>query len=548
MANETGAGDFVDSYLGKHETYGTREQFEKGEGIEPYAFDTDQYYDAERGGFVQPKGSMTPQYTNPFWETVGEGGLDPILDFFMIPKGWRGKVDPSTGDAYRTTGMDKVLVGQNINPAGLLTGAGAKGLVSAASTKLPPLLAMAPIWWQGGAKFSGLPKLEYIGTGQGALSFGWGQYFSDRRSIAGGYTKAEEFLSPPHVQSATLTTTTGEVIPALPDPPVPLTQVYDELTDHYRNLSGKVREVLRGMTRNLTGRPGLPSDKWHGKLIQPTVPPAAFADHPRYVQLKGFMDEVGLKQNAVGYMVMYGKDWAKNLRRIYSGKGVDKLGASPDRIYTTKEIDEFIKKGDEIWKDVTRSPAGATYKYDISDDLVGKRGEKLLDWNVQFKDHPKEIQDKIIAALEALSGPTLLTGEALQKSLLRLRLDDALKTIHGGGTRFKTATGEKYLPKPLTEEMIRRDALDLMTGEDIYNLIRTDIPIGDISKGTWIGINEARKQASLWLGKFGLDGLRYQSGTLSGVKAVRKWDADVTRNYVIWSQDILDQMKRIGAF
>ena len=87
-----------------------------------------------------------------------------------------------------------------------------------------------------------------------------------------------------------------------------------------------------------------------------------------------------------------------------------------------------------------------------------------------------------------------------------------------------------------------------MTGEDIYNLIRTDIPIGDISKGTWIGINEARKQASLWLGKFGLDGLRYQSGTLSGVKAVRKWDADVTRNYVIWSQKLLDKMERLGTY
>ena len=30
MANETGAGNFVDSYLGKDETYGTREQFEMG--------------------------------------------------------------------------------------------------------------------------------------------------------------------------------------------------------------------------------------------------------------------------------------------------------------------------------------------------------------------------------------------------------------------------------------------------------------------------------------------------------------------------------------
>ena len=531
MANGTGAGNFVDSYLGKDETYGTREQFEKGEGIEPYAFDTAQYYDAERGGFVDPKGSMTPQYTNPFWETVGEGGLDPILDFFMIPKGWRGKVDPRTGDAFRTTGMDKVLVGQNLNPAGLLTGAGAKGLVSAASTKIPTLIAMAPVLWQGTTKaFRGQPSLEFVGSAKRGLAFGWGQYFSDRRSIAGGYTAAKEFMAPPYVKNVGVTdVVTGKYTSPEPDIPVGLNQVLEEMGDH-------VVRLQKMLSLAQAGRKGMVDS-----LGNPPV------DHRRVAELKGFLNEVSSDQSSVTYMLMYGKDWAKNLRRVYSGKGVDKQGASPDYIFTDAQIDKIIKKGDAIWKDVKFMEGGVVHKWDIADDLIGARGEKLLDWHVKFKDHPKEIQDKIIAALKALSTPTLLTGKALQERLLRLRLDDALETIHGGGRRFKTAKGEKYEPKPLTEEMIRRDALDLMTGEDIYNLIRNDIPTPE-SKGTWVGLGQAQKATSLHLGKHGLDGLRYDSGTLSGRKAVGTWDADVTRNYVIWSQKLLDQMKLLGTY
>jgi len=521
VANETGAGNFVDSYLGKDETYGTREQFEKGEGIEPYAFDTAQYYDAERGGFVDPKGSMTPQYTNPFWETVGEGGLDPILDFFMIPKGWRGKVDPRTGDAFRTTGLDKVLVGQNINPAGLLTG-GAKGLVSAASTKLPALIAMAPIWWQGTTKaFRGQPSLEFVGSAKRGLAFGWGQYFSDRRSIAGGYTAAKEFMAPPYVKNVGITdVATGKYTAPEPDIPVGLNQVLEEMGDHVVRLQ---KMLVVEQSKKLFGSPN------------------------RIAELKGFLNEVSSDQSSVTYMLMYGKDWAKNLRRVYSGKGVDKQGASPDYIFTDAQIDKIIKKGDDIWKDVKFMEGGVVHKWDIADDLVGARGEKLLNWHVKFKDHPKEIQDKIIAALEALSTPTLLTGKALQERLLRLRLDDVLETIHGSGTRFKTAKGEKYVPKPLTEEMIRRDALDLMTGEDIYNLIRRDIPTAQ-SKGTWVGLGQAQKATSLHLGEHGLDGLSYEARSLSGVKPTGIWNSDVDRNYVIWSQKLLDQMKRLGTY
>jgi len=531
MANVTGTGDFVDSYLGKDETYGTREQFEKGEGIEPYAFDTSQYYDAEKGGWVDPRGSMTPQYTNPFWETVGTGGLDPILNFLQIPKGWRGKVDPSTGDAFRTTGMDKVLVGQNLNPAGLLTGAGAKGLVSAASTKLPALIAMAPIVWQGTTKaFRGQPSLEFVGSAKRGLAFGWGQYFSERRSIAGGYTAAKEFMAPPYVRSATFTDVkTGEVIPALPDPPIGLNKVLEEMNDHVVSLQKMLSRAQAGARSD--------PDGFLGMVDHLGTPPV---DHRRVAELKGFLNEVSSEQSSVTYMLMYGKDWAKNLRRVYSGKGVDKQGASPDYIFTDAQIDKMIKKGDAIWKDVKFMEGGVVHKWDIADDLIGARGEKLLNWHVKFKDHPKAIQDKIIAALKALSG---------QKRTVRQQVDEALEVIAGNPSHrsFKTASGRRYVPEPLTKQMIRRDALDLMTGEDIYNLIRRDIPTAQ-SKGTWEGLGQAQKAASLYLEKHGLDGLSYESGTLSGVRPTGIWNSDVTRNYVIWSQKLLDQMERLGTY
>ena len=517
MANETGAGNFVDSYLGKHETYGTREQFEKGEGIEPYAFDTAQYYDAERGGFVDPKGSMTPQYTNPFWETVGTGGLDPILNFFQIPKGWRGKVDPRTGDAYRTTGMDKVLVGQNINPAGLLTG-GAKGLVSAASTKLPTLIAMAPVLWQGTTKaFRGQPSLEFVGSAKRGLAFGWGQYFSDRRSIAGGYTSAREFA----IDGVTLGKLWNQI-----------NKRKDKIYSAWDKLLTKAQKTAR----RDTGKP-LP---W---------------ETPEYIALANEKKHLEDQATIFMFINLHGGDWERVLRNTYAGKYDPRQAGKRARSLTgqrktilpQEEIDRLVEVGKDLWSQVVQTKGGSVHKWDVADELIGARGEKLLDWHVKFKDHPKEIQDKIIAALESLSTPTLLTGKSLQERMLRLRLDDVLETIHSGGTRFRTATGEKYLPKPLTEEMIRRDALNLMTGEDIYNLIRRDIPTAQ-SKGTWKGLEQANKAASLHLGEHGLDGLRYQANTLMGKKAAGTWDADVTRNYVIWSQKLLDQMERLGTY
>ncbi len=526
MANETGAGNFVDSYLGKQETYGTREQFEKGEGIEPYAFDTAQYYDAERGGFVDPKGSMTPQYTNPFWETVGTGGLDPILNFFQIPKGWRGKVDPRTGDAYRTTGMDKVLVGQNINPAGLLTGAGAKGLVSAASTKLPTLIAMAPVLWQGTTKaFRGQPSLEFVGSAKRGLAFGWGQYFSDRRSIAGGYTSAREF--------------------AIDN--VSIDKIWKRLEKDTKKVYDRMQSILDTRGRSIMDRfRGRRKNVKRGDIDLDDLPWKT----PEYTALQAQQKELRDKSSIFMFINLHGPRWEEVLRKTYAGTYTPLMStrlAKHRRIIPEEEVDRLVAIGKDIWSQVVQTKGGSVHKWDVADELIGARGEKLLDWHVKFKDHPKEIQDKIIAALESLSTPTLLTGKSLQERMLRLRLDDVLETIHSGGTRFRTATGEKYLPKPLTEEMIRRDALNLMTGEDIYNLIRRDIPTAQ-SKGTWKGLEQANKAASLHLGEHGLDGLRYQANTLMGKKAAGTWDADVTRNYVIWSQKLLDQMERLGTY
>lgn len=527
MANETGTGDFVDSYLGKDETYGTREQFEKGEGIEPYAFDTSQYYDPERGGFVDPRGSMTPQYTNPFWETVGTGGLDPILNFLQIPKGWRGKVDPSTGDAYRTTGMDKVLVGQNLNPAGLLTGAGAKGLVSAASTKLPALIAMAPIVWQGTTKaFRGQPSLEFVGSAKRGLAFGWGQYFSDRRSIAGGYTGDRGFK----LNDVSIDKVWDKVLKEKK-------KVMDKMQSSLDKRGRSVMDIFHGRRKNVR----------RGDLDLENLP----WETPEYLSMEARHKELSEKSSALMFIRLHDSNWESALRKSYAGKYDPSAKFADMRkkyIIPEEDVERMVRIGKDIWSQVVQTKGGVVHKWDIADDLIGARGEKLLDWHVKFKDHPKEIQDKIIAALEAMSTPTLLTGKALQERMLRLRLDDALETIHGGGARFKTATGKKYYPEPLTDEMIRRDALDMMTGGDIYNMIRRDIPIME-SKGTWVGLANAEKATSLHLGEHGLDGLRYDAGTLrSGVKAAGKWDADVTRNYVIWSQKLLDQMKRLGTY
>ena len=506
MANETGAGNFVDSYLGKHETYGTREQFEKGEGIEPYAFDTAQYYDAERGGFVDPKGSMTPQYTNPFWETVGTGGLDPILNFFQIPKGWRGKVDPRTGDAYRTTGMDKVLVGQNINPAGLLTGAGAKGLVSAASTKLPPLLAMAPIWWQGTTKaFRGQPSLEFVGSAKRGLAFGWGQYFSDRRSIAGGYTSAREFA----IDGVTL----GK-----------LWDKINKRKDKIYSAWDKLLTKAQKTARRDTGKP-LP---W---------------ETPEYIALANEKKHLEDQATIFMFINLHGGDWERVLRNTYAGKYDPRQAGKRARSLTgqrktilpQEEIDRLVEVGKDLWSQVVQTKGGSVHKWDVADELIGARGEKLLDWHVKFKDHPKEIQDKIRAALIAVQGPKTTSQ----------KVDEAIAALDGYNTSPR-----------LTDKLPQN--LDDMTGQQIYNRLAEDVSVThkkwpmagwSLPRDYLDNMTARQNAASIQLEKFGINGLRYDAGTLTGgKKAAGTWDADVTRNYVIWSQKLLDQMERLGTY
>ena len=506
MANETGAGNFVDSYLGKHETYGTREQFEKGEGIEPYAFDTAQYYDAERGGFVDPKGSMTPQYTNPFWEAVGTGGLDPILNFFQIPKGWRGKVDPRTGDAYRTTGLDKVLVGQNLNPAGLLTGAGAKGLVSAASTKLPTLIAMAPILWQGTTKaFRGQPSLEFVGSAKRGLAFGWGQYFSDRRSIAGGYTSAREFA----IDGVTL----GK-----------LWDKINKRKDKIYSAWDKLLTKAQKTARRDTGKP-LP---W---------------ETPEYIALANEKKHLENQATIFMFINLHGSDWERILRNTYAGKYDPRQAGKRARSLTgqrktilpQEEIDRLVEVGKDLWSQVVQTKGGSVHKWDVADELIGARGEKLLDWHVKFKDHPKEIQDKIRAALIAVQGPKTTSQ----------KVDEAIAALDG----FNTS------PR-LTDKLPQN--LDDMTGQQIYNKLAEDVPVThkkwpmagwSLTRDYLDNMTARQKAASIHLEKFGINGLRYDAGTLTGgVKAAGTWDADVTRNYVIWSQKLLDQMERLGTY
>ena len=207
-----------------------------------------------------------------------------------------------------------------------------------------------------------------------------------------------------------------------------------------------------------------------------------------------------------------------------------------------EEVDRIINEGRKIWATVEQTAGGKTTQWDVADSLVGETGEKLLDWNAQFKDYPKPLQNKILRALKDLS-----QNPNYSKITINQRIDRIVEKLHGQGAGFVDQTGRKYRPKPLTEEMIKKDFLDVMTGEQIYNMVRSDIPIGQ-SKGSWAGLEEAAKQASLYMSGFGIPGLRYQAGSLSGKPTTKVWNADRTRNYVIWDQKLLDKMERKAEF
>ena len=72
MANVTGSGNFVDAYLGKHETYGTFPQWLEGEGAADL-------YPAGTEGF-----GLRPTYVNPVIEAIAE---NPVMNAFVDARG-----------------------------------------------------------------------------------------------------------------------------------------------------------------------------------------------------------------------------------------------------------------------------------------------------------------------------------------------------------------------------------------------------------------------------------------------------------------------------
>ena len=529
IGEEIGRAPAGDAWYGEDETYGTLDQFLTGEETTVQEMFPDifnmpsQYYDAERGGFINVHGSMSPQYTNKFAEIIDQTPIGKIADFAYFPEGWRGKVDPSTNLSKRTTVEEAVSMLQTaLTPPALV----AKGLIGA--TNYPALVAMAPVIWQGAARaFKGKPSLDFVGSAKRGLAFGWGQYFSDRRSIAGGYTKAPEFK----VRSTVYDIDKFET-PTSPQQGhykmVDMSTLQTELVQNYRAVGKMITDNNMQAIKDYDYPPWNKLAKQNEKLRE------------RY-------KEIEYQMNSVMFMRMNGDKWETAIRDSFQHGKPDIHGATVDGYMSKSEVDRMIKVGREIWDTVQQTAGGKTTQWDLSDALIGKKGDKLLDWHVQFKNHPKATRDKVIKALKDLS-----RNPNYSKVTIHQRIDDIMNRLHGRNALGSRAVGfkmggRKYRPKPLTEEMIRREFLDEMTGEEIYNKILNDIPVSK-SKGSWAGILEAQKATSLYLGDWGIPGLRYTAGTLSGRPANRKWNADITRNYVLWDQDILNLMTKLAEY
>ena len=92
-----------------------------------------QYYDPERKGFVDIRGSMTPTYSNPITETFWESPFGKILGSslnFMLPdravSAIQGKNDPYTGRAFELRPEDKVEISAALFPQSMITAGVAK--------------------------------------------------------------------------------------------------------------------------------------------------------------------------------------------------------------------------------------------------------------------------------------------------------------------------------------------------------------------------------------------------------------------------------------
>jgi hypothetical protein len=308
--------------------------------------------------------------------------------------------------------------------------------------------------------------------GTGFNTFGWGIYFSESRVTSGGYAKLrtwniDKFINP--------------------------------LQRELEALAVKRMEFERA---------------WKGYAARHRVSINIGHANPNFLKEQKSIN-VGMhraldlnKKNSARITLLDEKvRTVRSINRSSPEDWVKMVDENPDLF--DPEIKRWMK--DDVIPNLEKTGGGSHWKVDIADEVIGERGGKLMDWFVPLKDHPADVQKKIIEAIRSV-------------------------TVSKSG---------KHIPDSEILSMWGHKE-----GGQLYN----DLSQQFRKLNSWKPRNRynSDKVTSEALRKAGIFGTRFQGGTLTlnNADIVKTWAKpdNINMNLVIWDQKILNDMKYLGEF
>ena len=309
--------------------------------------------------------------------------------------------------------------------------------------------------------------------GQGFNAFGWGIYFSESKVVSGGYAKTRTWNTNKFTR--------------------PLEKRMKELASEQKRLN----------------------KEWN-KLSRRTDASSLRAGRLNVDANKKLLKEWNLLEEKVRT--------AKSLNRASPDEYLKLVDENPD-IFDS-EVVRWMK--DDVIPNIEKTGGGSHLKVDIADEIIGERGDKLMDWYVTLNDHPAEVQKKIIEAIR--SSTISKSGRHIPDS----EILDMWGTTNGGKIYDALSNNFRRKQPP--------------GGQSFLNKIRDIYADGSLGKS----LVNTDKLASEALQEAGIVGTRFQSGTLTFQNAdiVKTWAKpdNISMNLVIWDQKVLDNMKYLGEF
>jgi len=367
---------------------------------------------------------------------------------------------------------------------------------------------------------SGVPDLNFLGTGEGAQAFGWGIYFAQRKGVAEDYWTT---LSPEQYfvdgKPYDVTNQKDRISASYArSEDQGISNLKQEFIDYSLNQFDEIQAEIKPLWQVLG--PMAPSDSLYKENSEKFD--RLLAEQQKVVDKReAALEQFDQAKNTEEALKALGKDAddlhnaildvvAPNLRTLgylaeleSSSRAAAKQSAGDaavvsllsDIVETDQDYLSRARKDRSLIGKITTEQGGNLYTVELDDSVI----DNLLDWDAPFSKQPPKVKAALVELARESAGGKEFTGD---------RWEAMVEAI------------DPESPYRLSA-LIDKD----MTGELLYKALHTD------TQGPG-----GRKTASLALNSLGVPGLKYFDGFSRGKKKG-------TRNIVLWDQDTLNTLE-----